>query len=80
MLERSCPQLERVREWLLGDLEGPQVGAVEQHAAACPVCREEVEAWQLVERVVRESDPYPDPGPVHWARFGAALRQACVGD
>jgi len=64
----SCSDLERI----LRDANPADLAALEQHAASCPACAEELRAWQTISAAARElRDHWPSPSL--WPRIEASL-------
>jgi len=64
----SCNDLERI----LRDANPADLAALEQHAASCPACAEELRAWQTISAAARElRDHWPSPSL--WPRIEASL-------
>jgi len=65
----SCHDRDRV--FLDGSAE--EWAALEQHAAHCPVCAEEIRAWQALSQAGGELRDYRDD-PALWAKIEASLQ------
>jgi hypothetical protein len=66
----SCEGRERI--FLDGSTE--EWKALEEHAASCPVCAEEVRAWKQLSAAAAELRNYRE-APALWARIESSLRE-----
>ncbi len=64
----SCNDLERI----LRDADPADLAALEQHAASCPTCAEELRAWQTISAAAHELRDHW-PSPALWPRIEASL-------
>ena len=67
----SCADRERI--FLDGSDE--EWAALEQHAASCPACAEEIRAWKALSTAAQEMRDYQE-APALWSRIENSLRQA----
>jgi hypothetical protein len=67
----SCSDRERI--FLDGSAE--EWAALEQHAASCPACAEEIRAWKALSTAAQEMRDYQED-PALWTRIENSLRQA----
>ncbi len=68
-----CALLQRrLPEYLDNELTGFWLRLVKGHLAACPQCRQELEALAQVVQTLKAA-PVEDPGPEFWAQFNREL-------
>jgi hypothetical protein len=69
----TCSDRDRIFE----DGTAPQWAALEEHAASCPLCAEEVRAWKALSVAAKELRDYSD-SPSFWPRIERALAEEAL--
>jgi hypothetical protein len=69
-MNANCNDRDRIFE----DGTPAEWAALEAHAAACPLCSEEVRAWKSLSVAAKELRDYPD-SPSFWPRIERALAE-----